>query len=211
MRKGLLLYSVYAHGKLVALILFGALIAGIVSIFVEFDLLHNWYPLIALGAAPYTLLMKSEGTANWEKFQLTMPIKRKDLATSLYLNVFFASFVGIPVLALIWGMKFVMDANFADFILNVGLVTAMSVFGALWSMTGLLYSLAYTKLGKASEQALFIVCFIASAALVGALVGAGSALELSGIVTSVLIAAVGMAVFLVGLFATRRLYAKMDF
>jgi len=159
MRKGLFLYSVYAYGKLVALVLFGTLVAGIISIFVEFDLLHNLYPMIALGFAPYLLLMKSEGTASWEKFQLTMPIKRKDLATSLYLNVLFSSFVGIPILALIWGIKLIMDWGFLDFILSTGLVVAMSVFGALWSMTGLLYSLAYTKLGKASEQALFFCVF----------------------------------------------------
>jgi len=47
--------------------------------------------------------------------------------------------------------------------------------------------------------------------MVGALSAAGYALELSGVVTAVLIAAAGMLVFLVGMFITRKLYAKMDF
>jgi len=209
---GLLIYSFYSMGGSLAIVLSLSLLIGIVALISGNNLLMQAFTLTVFGAAPYVVLTKSGGTAKWERFQLAMPIKRKNLATSLYLNVLIALILELPVAAIVVGAGFIFNEGMADLLRYGGFANfAFFVYGIALLFAALLYPLACTKLGGRNEQGLFFVCMVGAGAIVGAIAVVGSTLGLSDGTTSFLIVAVAGGAFIASYFITRMIYAKIDF
>jgi len=183
---------------------------GIGAIFSGHNAVIQLFAVLAAGSAPYIVMMKTGGIAKWEQYQLSMPIKRKHLATILYLNVLIAALMMLPIIGAVWGVGFIFNAVTVETIVQ-GLGGISFIYGSVLLMAALLYTLGCTRLGGQNESGLFIVCIVIAVAAVYAISVAGHAIGLtSGIISLLIIAITGLA-FVAALFITKAMYAKMDF
>ena len=208
---GLLKLSISTISGSLILVLGFSLILGIAAQIFEEGIIMSLFPFLAMGAAPFIVLMKSEGTAKWEQYLIAMPVRRKDLATSLYLNVFVALLLGLPVLGAVWGLGILLHDYMSDLILQTGFTSVATVFSNFMLLAALLFPLGCTKLGKRSEQGLFLVCALIVVMVVGTFFAVGNNNGLSdGLMSLISIAVTGIA-FVVSMFITRGIYSKIDF
>jgi len=210
---GLLTYSLHSASGSLALVLLVSLLVGIVALISGHELpLLQLFPLLGAGAAPYVVLMNSEGTPKWESYQIAMPIKRKDVASALYLNVFIASLLGIPIIGIVWAVGFVLNENMLAMILNSGGLSGVAfVYGVVFFTTTFLYPLGCTRFGQRSTQGLFLLSVMAATAATLGLSFIGNKIELSDAVLSLMIVGLAGIAFVISLFITRAIYAKIDF
>jgi len=211
---GLLTYSFHSiSGSLILIQLF-ALLAGLTGIAAKIgglDIILHSFPWMAVGAAPYILVSKSGSIEKWERYQLTMPIKRKDLATMLYLNVFLSLHLAFPVVGVVWGIGFIFQQASLYTLIHGWFPSIAYAYGTILLFTALIYPIGSTKLGGRSKDGLFFVCLVIAVAIVTPMTIAGRAMGLSNVVISVLVIAITGVAFVIGLLITRAMYAKMDF
>jgi hypothetical protein len=186
-----------------------ALLAGVAAQLLDSPMLLIYFPFLAVGAAPYIVLMKSEGTPTWDKYVIAVPIKRKELASSLYLNVFAASLLGIPLVALVWALGYALNGS-APVLLSSGFTNVANVYGLVFFMTAILYPAGSSRWGQRSTQAVFFGSIFFSSGIVFGLSVLGNNLGLSDIALSVMIVGTSGIAFIISLFITRAMFAKMD-
>ena len=208
---GLLIFSYHGLSGSLAIALPLILLTGVIGQVAGVELLMQFFLFFVMGAIPYMAILKSSGIILWEQFQISMPIKRTDVATSAYLAVFLASLVGIPIIAAVWGLGVVLNSGMNEYMYNSLWIAALvHRFSLLF--TALIYPLAVTKLGKRNESALSLICAVASGAITVALTFVGeNLLELSINMSSLFAVAISYVAFIVSLLITRYLYTKIDF
>jgi len=184
---------------------------GIGSQIVEFDLLIIYFPIIAVGAAPYMVLMRSESTPTWDKYQIAVPIKRKELASSLYLNVFIASLLGIPIIGIVRVVGYVLNGGIFTEVLTSGYINIANVYGIVFFTTAFLYPLGLSRLGQRSTQGVFFGSIILSTAVTFGLYALGNNMGLSEAAQSLMVMGISGIAFAISLFITRAIFAKTDF
>ena len=208
---GLLAYSFNSViGSLMIVVLY-ALLLGVLAEITEAYFVAQLFLLNAVSAVPYIVIQKSEGTPKWESYLLAMPIKRKDLATILYLNVFIASLFAIPIMGLVWGAGFVFDGTVMEVFLDGGFTTVALAYGSVLLLATLLYPIASTEFGNRNVQVIFFGCIFISIGISLGIFFGGRWLGLSDVVASLLTIAISVVAFVVSLFITRAMYSKMDF
>lgn len=95
--KGLLVYSLHsAVGSVLYTLLIG-LVLGAALLVTGSNLVNTFFGLVIIAGPAYIVIVGMGGKTggNWERFQLAMPLRRRDLAKSQYLLVFLASIVGV--------------------------------------------------------------------------------------------------------------------
>jgi len=208
---GLLKYSFHSASGSLALTIVFALMVGIIAQITEIEIVLQLFPMYAIGSVPYIVMSKSGGIAKWEQYLLATPIKRKNLVTSLYLNVFIALLLAIPILGIVWSVGSIVNNKTLEFILLGNLSSISLVASIVLLMAALLYPIGSTKIGGRSEQAIFIICLIIATAIVAGFFMIGNNHGLSdGFLSLTSVSATGTA-FIVSMFITRALYAKIDF
>jgi|GEM_PF-1667804 len=211
---GLLIYSFQSvRGSLIFILLLSIFI-GAVGLVSGFSPLLNAFPFLAGGGVPYAILAKRyEDTSKWEQYQISMPIKRKTLATSLFLSVFISALLGVPILGAFWGIGSIFNSiGRAEFNLYGGLGSIALTYGFVLLFAALFYPMLCTSLGKRNKQGLFLACMLIATAIVTTIfitVDIATSLTFSGILL-LMIAITGLA-FIISLLITREIYAKMDF
>jgi len=207
---GMLTYTYHSVGESVIFDLLLCLGLGIGSLILGIETAIQTVVILTAGSAPYIILTKSGGIAKWEQYQLTMPIKRTHLAMILYLNVFIAALLMIPIIGTIWGIGLIFNQITCDTIIQ-GIPGLSFIYGIVLLLTALLYPLGCTKIGSRNEELLFWVCIIMAFAIVYAISAAGHAMGLTGGVRSLLIIAITGIAFIVSMFIVSNVYAKIDF
>ncbi|MCL2353266.1 MAG: ABC-2 transporter permease, partial [Defluviitaleaceae bacterium] len=134
-------------------------------------------------------------------FKISMPIRRRDMIFASYFNIFFASLMGLPIVAVVWAIGIV-DVN----VLLLGFS-----YGVVFVVPALAYVLSCTKLNKIGDTGLLLTCMLAGTAIVAAMSVAGNALEVSAGVVALSIVAITLAMFVISMFITAKLYEKIDF
>ena len=208
---GLFMFSLHAASGSLIIALLAALILGVVSQIYPIDFAIHMFPFVAVGAAPYIMLMKSEGTPKWEPYLITMPIKRKDLAAIYYINIFLTMLLAIPILGVAWVFGLVFNDTLIYFILNGGYASMAFAAGFMLLGSAIIYPLGCTKFGQRNTTGLSLVSMGASAAVVGAIAGGGGALGLPSTTISLIIVGVSFVAFAISFFMSRVIYTKVDF
>jgi len=208
---GLMTFSFYDVGGNVLRALPLPLIIGITGVIFEVELLLMFFPIMAITNAPYVVMMKSEGTPTWDKFQIAMPIRRKDIASTLYLNVFIASLLAIPVIGIVWLVGYVVNGSTLAEILTGGFSMVGVMYGAVLLSTAILYPLGLSPFGKRNIQSVFFGSLLIAVAIAGGLFFAGSALNIPDVILPLLIVGISGIAFVISLFITRAMYTKIDF
>ncbi len=212
--KGLLVYSFHsAKGNVTSALLLG-LVLGAALLATGNNLVHSLFGWVAIAGPAYVAIVGMGGKTGgkWERFQLTMPLRRSDVAKSQYLLVFLASTVGIPLFIIITGINSVLHGDLFDFTITSIVTNISPLLSMPLVMAGLLFPLACTRIGEENQEGLAFFCLIAATACITFLLPwAGQKLSLSNNVTPLLIVAISVIAYMVSYLATRKLYTKMDF
>lgn len=211
--KGLLVYLLYSvSGSLITVFLL-SLILVLALLFTGNQLVYTLFSGIGIIGPPYVVLMSMGGGkyGKWERFQLTMPIKRSDLVKSQYLNMFLASLVGIPLVALVTGISFNIHATLFDYSLLTAYINITALIAVPLFMVGILFPLSCTKFGEDKQDGLTLVCFLISVALPTLITIAGGRSGLSEGIPSLLAFVLSIIVFTISYIITKNIYAKIDF
>lgn len=174
---------------------------------------YTFFGWVAIAGPAYVAIVGMGGKTGgrWERFQLTMPLRRSDLAKAQYLLVFLASTVGIPLFIFITGINSVLHGDLFDFTITSLAINISPLLSMPLSMAGLLFPLACTKIGEEKQEGLAFFCLIAATAYISFLPWVGQKLGLSDIVSPLLIVAISVITYMVSYLITRKLYTRIDF
>jgi hypothetical protein len=226
--KNYLIQSVRTNGKTVLLALFALLIVWVavailrtvpaVTNVISERLLREFVvdlPVkFVIGLIPYILLMRTKSYSKWTEANPDTPITKKDFTTVAYLNYFLFSLASMPVLAVVWVVAVLADPYMLAYI-PMGIYNAGAMFFVVWAMAGLNYTLQfipYLQNDKGDNLA----------PIIGFLVSFGTAFGLQSLFyhvfelprmatpAAMIIAAIGLVVFLICRPITARLYEKSD-
>jgi len=208
---GLLMFAFHDAGGNIVRALPLPLLLGLAGQIPGLEVLLTFFPFLAVSAATYVVMMKSEGTPTWDRYLIAMPVKRKNNASILYLNVFIASLIGLPLIGVVWAAGYVIFGNTLADIFIGGLPMFAFVYGSQLLATAFLYPMGLSRLGQRNTQSVFIICLALGIAASFGLFAAGSALGLPDVARFLMIIGVSGAAFIVSLYIVRAMYAKMDF
>jgi len=210
--KGLLVYSYYASGPVVGANFLVCLIVAISFLFAGV----NWGFQILVFMAGINLPMSAMiGMASkegkWERYQLTMPIKRGQLIAMQYLTMLIVTALAVVLLATFVGASSILhDDMFYGSLIDTFLGTAHT-FSLPLLMAGLVFPLASSKIGKDRETMVMLVCMTAAMAIHVAVPMIGYRIGLSVDIIPTAFLAITAAYFIVSYFISKSLYNKLDF
>lgn len=161
--KSYLKQSVRTNGKIVLFVLLGILLVGIgvslVGIIPEHRelvtlLISDSLAKIVIGLIPIILIIKTKAYSDWIEANPSANVTKRDFINGMYLEGFISSFISLVVLAIIWAIAIFINPELVDF--HEGFGVAGGMFGVVWAMIGLVYSLQFTKLGDINEGAILL-------------------------------------------------------
>ena len=197
--KNYLMQSVRTNGKTVLLALFSLLIVWVavaimrtipaVTNLISERLLREFVvdlPVkFLIAVVPFIIIKNDKSYAKWKETNPDSPITKKDFTTATYLNYFLFSLTSMPVLAVVWataGLNYTLQ--FIPYLQNDKGDTLAPIIGFLVSF-GTAFGL----------QMLFYQLF---------------ELPRMATVAAIIIAAIGLVIFLICRPITARLYEKFD-
>ena len=161
---------------------------------------------------PYIVIMGmgSKQYTKWERFRVSMPIRRGDLASTQYLAILLASLVGLPIAALVAVLTYVIHgvgATIAISVANVLPVLAMPLMFA-----GFVFPFGSTKFGANKQETVASICLAATVAINFMLMPRlGNFAELIDTAVSIATLVFAIVVFVVSYCIQRIMYASKDF
>ena len=209
--KGLLTYFWYYLGNKFKIIFLQVILMGIVFLIFE----NLWvvalfnFNAITMGTVTVLTTMGSK-EVDWERFQLSMPVRRSDLAKSQYISVGVTPFLGLPLFIIFnWLASFLHEDMY--FTILSAFTTAAPLVSSALIMCSLVFPLAMIPALENKIDALFWLIIIVSLLIPYSIVILANNLGWSTVATTSGMLIVSIVVFIVSYFVTRRLYAKSDF
>ena len=213
--KGLLLYFLYdASGKL-AILFFQAIAWGIAFLIFGGGSFGPWLQFFfgvnaVMGVSMVVITGMGNREIDWERFQLSMPVRRRNLASSQYLSVGLAPIIGIPLFVLFtWLSSLFHEEVYFTFL--TAFVTIAPFLSMPYIMGGLVFPVYMLPVAEKLHEGLFPAVILVSVVIPQLVVGGANRWGWSMVVASVLMLAVSMVIFIVSYFITRRIYEKQDF
>ena len=211
--QGLMMYGFYsAVGGVLSALLLGLLL-GTAWLITGSDLVQRLFGLVVIAGPAYVMIVGMGGKTGgkWERFQLTMPLRRSDIAKSQYFLVLIASLLGVPLFLLVLGLHSVLHSgvvafNVASIVTNVSPLVSMPLVFA-----GLLFPLACTRLGEEKQEGLSLICLVAGAMYMSLVPSIGQGWGLSYAMTALLTVGISLLIYLISYVVTRNLYGAIDF
>jgi len=226
--KNYLMQSVRTNGKTVLLALFALLIVWVavaimrtipaVTNLISERLLREFVvdlPVkFLIAVVPFIIIKNDKSYAKWKETNPDSPITKKDFTTATYLNYFLFSLTSMPVLAVVWVVAVLADPYIFEYI-PMGIYNAGAMFFVVWAMAGLNYTLqfiAYLRNDKGDSLAIIIGFLVSFGTAFGLQSLFYRVFELPRMATpaALIIAAIGLVIFLICRPITARLYEKSD-
>ena len=210
--RGLLRFYYYAQsGNITSIALYCLLLAA-AAVATGHFLVIQTFNMVAVMGLPYIVIvgMGTKEYPIWERFRITMPIKRSHLISTQYLIILLASLAGIPLLVLVTVLTYFIHQ--IDYSFATTLINALSVLAMPLLFVGLIFPIGNTKFGENRLDALFLVCFAIVVGVYMVLVPQiGNWLELADSTAPLVMFAVSFVAFVASYFVTRGQYARRDF
>lgn len=207
--KGLFLFALYDMDKTgIFIFLLMPLSLGIAAIVTMYEMIWTLFYLMSVAfiALRQAAVLERE---HWLRYQLAMPITRKQMITSFFQYTLFLPFLGLLVVAFIWGIGFIFQDGMREIVFPMGLGWILFGFMFVLIVTGMNVMLNATPLRKRLGPLYPIICIVPSA-VVGIATGLfGRTIFDENIRYWPLL--VGVVIFVVSCMASRRLYGKIDF
>ena len=212
---GLLLYFWYSTGGKLMLLFLQTIAWGIAFlIFGDREwgvVLHIFFGINALlGVSMLILSGMGNREVEWERFQLSMPVRRRDLASSQYTSVGLAPLIGLPVFILFTAMGAVMHEG-VYFTAGYLFVSTAPFLATPYIMGGLIFPVYSIPAVERVYEGMFPALMAVSIAIPHLLMRLGTRLGWSPTATSSALLVVTLVVFAVSYCLTKRVYERMDF
>lgn len=209
--KGLMLYLwYYAGGKLLILNL-QAIVWGIIFLASGGLIIQVIFGLNAVAGATFVLIAgMGNKEIDWERFQLSMPVRRRDLASSQYLSVTIASLVGVPIFIIFTGLSSIWHEEIY-FTLSTVFINIAPFLSIPYILGGLVFPLYSIPALEKLYDGMFPAIMLISIAIPQVVVWVANHFGWSMIAASSIMLAVSVLIFIASYFITKKLYAKMDF
>jgi len=167
-----------------------------------------------IAVVPYIIIRSNKGYAKWKETNPDSPITKKDFTTATYLNYFLFSLTSMPALAVVWVVAVLADPYMLAYI-PMGIYNAGAMFFVVWAMAGLNYTLQFIpswQKYREDDLALIISFLISFGTAFGLQSLFYRVFELPRMATpaAMIIAAMGLVVFLICRPITARLYKKYE-
>ena len=210
--RGLLQFYFYAQSGNIAALAVLCLGLAVVAIISGNIFVYNSFFMLAIAGTPYVIIIAMGGKQypKWERFRLTMPIKRGDLAGAQYLSILLASLAGLPLAVLVAVLTF--SIHEIDYSLATALINILAVLATPLVFAGLIFPVGNTKFGENKQETTVMLCLAVTVGFnLFLMPRMGAWLGLPDGLTSLATFAIGLAVFITSCLITRRIYAKRDF
>ena len=213
--KGLLLYFWYSTGGKLTILFFQVIAWGIAFlVFGNRDwgvFLHFFFGMNALmGVSLIVVMGMGNKEVDWERFQLSMPVRRRNMASSQFISVGLAAVVGVPIFVLFTGLSAVWHEG-TYFTLQSTFTSMAPFFSMPFVLGGLLFPIYSIKAVERVYDGMFPAIMVVAMLIPMGINWGANRLGWPEIVASLMTLAVALAMFIVSFFITRKLYEKMDF
>ena len=210
--KGLLRFYFYTQSGNIAGIALLCLALAAAALITGNFFIYNGFFMVSVAGLPYIIIMGMGGKEypKWERFRITMPIKRGDLASAQYLCILLASLAGLPLAVLVAILTF--NIHEIDYNLTTALLNILSVLATPLLFAGLVFPLGNTKFAENKQEIFIFLCLAVTVGVNMVLIPRiGNRFNLVDGITSLIAFAVALIVFTGGYYIQRNLYTKMDF
>ena len=209
--KGLMTYEFYSASKNIVIFLamtlgvnLTTLIAGVPSFFA----LSVLFGILILPSAFMGNVARDTFT-KWDKLQLTMPIKRKNVIVSKYLIYFLAVLVGIIFTGICAGISSCLHERLLSYVLDYMFIWMPFSIGASFLACGIFYPIVYT-IGDNKEEAIMFISIFGAIGFMFLIYTAGFAWGFSQEIVAAVCVAFSVVIFAISFFITVKIYAKKD-
>jgi len=209
---GLLFFTFHATSRNLSVAYLLSLVVGAIFLVTGNPVLFLLFTFIVMLNVPMSIIMQmGSKDGKWERFQLTMPIRRGGLLGAQYLSILVAVVFSALLLLAVIGISVVIHEDMFKYGFTGALIEAAYSFGMPLLMTGLVFPLASSKIGQGREASVLSVCMLATMGISVFVPQASNWLGLSTNIITLALGAISVIVFIVSYFITRVLYAKIVF
>jgi len=211
--KGLLFCSFYTASGSLTLLLLALLVLSGAFVVTGAAFFFNISVIYATTVLPMQMIIgMASNDGKWERFQLSMPIRRSDLIRVHYISlVLVGTIVPLVFITALTGVGVVLHESIFDQGFASAMIGSVPAFGMPFLVSGLCFPLASSKLGKGREGAILSICFFFAIGIMMIVPQMQYWFNLSFNMIAILIAAISVLIFLVSYPITRAMYQKMDF
>ena len=210
---GLLMYYFYsAKGNLQISLLF-ALATGVALFITGNTIVYNFFVLATMGLPSYIIMIRmgAKNQLQWEKYQISMPIKRKNFTAALYLSVLAALVAGLLLCVVLSSVTFIFNEELLHHVIKTAFETMAYVAGLVLLMFALLVPIGSTKFGESRGEVFFTICMIGAIVISLLISWLANRAELSQVIISLLQVAISAVAFIISYHITTKIYSKIDF
>jgi len=211
--KGLLKFSLQSSSGNFAIAMLVCLALGVALLVTGNATVYTFFVTVTITFPPMFFMMGSAGGGNsskWERFRISMPVRRKDVIASNYLGVILTSLVGLPIFLVFSGLSVFLHADLTDLITSTALYEFTRFFCVALFTASIFYPLVNT-IGGNKGEGLLMVCMLGGVGFILGVSWIGGRAELSESFVSILTITVSIAIYLISFVATQKIYAKRDF
>ncbi|MCL2565402.1 MAG: ABC-2 transporter permease [Defluviitaleaceae bacterium] len=211
--RGLLMYSFYSSKGNIGVALLLILALGITLLITGSTTVYAFFTLVAIGIPPYIIMIKmgAKNQTQWEKFQISMPLKRKNIVASFYLSIVIATFAGFLLCGVILGIGLVFHEGLMEHVIKTAFGSVSYIIGIALLMAGLLLPIGSTKFGENKGEVFFTLCLGIAAGIVLLIQWAGGKVDIPPAIISLSQIVIALTALVISYYITSKIYAKMDF
>lgn len=211
--KGLLNFSIHSSSGNFLIALMLCILIGMALIVTGNVALYSFFVAAAIGFPPMFFMMGSAGSgksSKWERFRISMPVRRKDVITSNYLGVIATMVVAVPIFVVFSGLGVVIHTDLADLIRTSAVHEFVSFFSVALLSAALFYPLV-NSIGGDKGDGLLIVCMLGGIGIMLGISWVGGRVDLADNIISISTLLVSTLTYFASFLITQKIYAKKDF
>ncbi|MCL2286594.1 MAG: ABC-2 transporter permease [Firmicutes bacterium] len=199
------------------LIYLAIFLAAVVFVFFTGEIMvYGMLGIVIIVLPVYSLVLQMGAADKWERFQLTMPLRRIDVIKAQFLQVGIVSIAGVPFfIAALAILGTTSHETIPAFTVGLTLSSIASPLFSALLYYAILFPLALTRIAESIISGIAMVGIIlvsAAGAAVGyALNWAENTFAIPAVILPVLILVIAYAVFVVSYLITKKMYAKHNF
>lgn len=209
--KGLLIYSFSAaKGNLLVGYMCIA-VAGAVMLITGMSEAYQAFLSMAVTFPPFFLMsgVASANAPRWERYQISMPVKRKDVIRNYYVGVILIMLVNIPLILAVTGLGIALHNRLIFYVVEIADMMIIPLLGFPFFNGAIFYPLTLS-IGEDKGESIATICGI---------IGVGFVILLSWIINYhnlgrgmavLLIIAVAVIPYIISYFISQRIYSKLD-
>ena len=206
--RGLIMLTYFkTRGKVWGAIIY-SLVLGIAFLVGETEMLKNMFIMASMVYLPLQVLVgMSENEGRWERFQVSLPIKRSYLLNAQYLSLIFAGLAGGIILTAGIGISAAIHEQWLNNGFASAILSSLHSYGLAFMAIGLCYMLSFVV----GNFAAWIIAMLAPTILQFTLPDIAERMGVSIYILSASVFISSAAIFIISYFIMKTVYGKYDF